>query len=737
MVVAEAEAPLLAADAANIGLGERRASAVDRLGELMTLYFPQAGPVKFEQVAAADGRPEDRTRCAINLFGLKLETEVGPSLSSPLSSPLSSSPPPSDWETAKERTAQLGLELMENFLQKIYGRRDDPKFGKVFDRLIKDLEALKPDTNPVAPAEQQQDKETAEPTLETPISPGQLEALRKQHLQPLVLEHQKTPAEMEREVMGPLLASVYSVSTDTANPIVRPSSQQPPQSPQKPAEPTPTPASAPPTGGASTGTSKIVKMVDPLLQPSTVPAAANTSANNNPVCELFVHHQKLGGVGAPPSFEEFQGRGVLWGATGNYHGFTVTVKAAFKKRNDAKYEAARLIYERLMGDTGRFKPIDPEIAADIEAKNVVIGRTNVVIGKDERSGDVQIMASASKALSVEDPTTKKTIRDYLRQMPSGPGTRTPPDGKRFISILNEYCQRIRINPPKYLEVVGNESLGPSHCCIVEDFDDKTFISYAFTRKRDAQEDCALRIFEHLLEKGRVDEMGRCINAPPRASELRLARKEQALRGSHNHSMPPLPPTPGGLPHFMMQLLAGRPPPPPERGSTIPEKRPSEDAARSKAPSPPGGRGAQQPPPPPSWTELEPMMRRMGQIPSPPFAHSFTPLPAPQHLSSASSSRGSSSSHHRHDRGSSSRSPERHCRDSKAARSRDRSRHERDSSRSRDHHGRDDHRRRDCSRDRSHNRSRERSRSRSRSRDRDRDRDRYRSRSRERHNQRRR
>lgn len=234
-------------------------------------------------------------------------------------------------------------------------------------------------------------------------------------------------------------------------------------------------------------------------------------------------------------------------------------------------EAARLMCIQIFGNLFHFDPIQPDVpnVTSVEASNVVIAKTSSMVTAESSS---LIKPAPSAALT-------DVVDKFLKDIPSGPATITPPNNLRFVSIVNEFCQMTRQNVPDYQFVTVNQSMTSSFCCRVESFDGKSFMSYAFTKKNDAKEDCAARIYEYLLERGLVTSNGK--------ANLKHQKPAASTSSSHANvrSPPPMPmPMPMGMP-MMMPPVPGMPMMPPPPPMMLPLKRTSSNSDLPPAPMP--------------------------------------------------------------------------------------------------------------------------------------------------------
>lgn len=443
-------------------------SHVARLSELMTLHYPQYGveyrKIPLDASLGADSRSREgsveRFRCGIDLFGLPIETfDVH-----------------SDWEAAKEAVARSCVFIMEEFLRLVQGRSADPMFGKIFQQMSEAMAAYQP------PPSRRADIE------EIKMAMG--------HEKIVSAEDRQPAEEATQEVLGPLLDSMV---TKVNNPVLQPPEEYPvdthlhPSASPNSLDEVHRGASPAASTGAVSDASPKQRTAD--LAPSWAP---------HPLSLLMHHYQKRSNAVKEPVITEFQGNTSYWGAHGEYHGFQVAIKAVYKRKSDAKYEAARRLYLLVMPDDPSIPMRRPDIGdADPEAKDVVIASSVSMIPVEPAAAQ-----PVPKTILLNHGVGSGAIDEYLKDLPKEPMTLAPLSDKTFVSILNEYCQQAHISPPDYRELTVNLSLTTSYCMRVESFDGLAFMSYVFIRKKDAKEDCAMRIVAHLLDKGVLDATGK-------------------------------------------------------------------------------------------------------------------------------------------------------------------------------------------------------------------------------------
>lgn len=515
-------------------IADAATSHVARLNDIMTLHFPQY-LVVYQKIPVAPpqnsmesqtGHSVERFKCVIKLFGMPIETyDVY-----------------ADWEAAKESAAKSSLLVLEEFLRILQGKSEDPVFGKIFRQMDKEMSAYRP------PDSKDADSEAAK--------------LAAGHDRVLSLDDGQPSEESQRQVLGPLLNSVV---TKVYNPVLQ-LSREPVTADQNIAIASSSAVRrSTPLDREIDSTASIESNSQSSLTSFPVKASspAASSASQHPLSTLMMHYQKRANTIKAPEIVEFQGKASFWGSHGHYFGFQVTIKAVYKKKSDARYEAARRLYLLVMPDNHEEFPMkSPDIGdEDPEAKDVVIANSTSMI-----SSDSLVLQPVTKTMLVSPSAGCGNIDEYLKDLPKEPLDLEAISGKTYVSIVNEYCQQTHQAAPDYKELTVNQSLTLCYCCRVESFDGRPFTSYVFARKKDAKEECAMQIFLYLRDKKMIDAKGKVI-----------ATKQSARPLPSHHQQPLYPPPPMPFPPMVPPFMMGHPPP-----SPIPSKRPGDDLETSTA-----------------------------------------------------------------------------------------------------------------------------------------------------------
>ncbi|PJF16935.1 hypothetical protein PSACC_03272 [Paramicrosporidium saccamoebae] len=447
-----------------------------------------------------------------------------------------------EWDTAKEAAAQSAFTILAEFLRLVHGRTDDPMFGKMFAPLVKELEAYRQQPVPMLLEEQ------------AAIDAGHQPVIR-------LTDYDKGTEAKER-VLGPLLSAVYAKVTNPNDKDKVPASPEADQP-------------------------KATTAMD------VEPASVSRPPDQNPMSVLYTHCQKSNGKLAKPEFTDFR-KDVYFGAIGTYAGEKVAVAAVYRKKQEAFQEAARLLCERILGNVIQFKPIPADCTGPtlVDAQNFIVANSIDVV-----TNTIKVQSAAS--------TSVKELEEWQRELPSGPASvEYPPGGQKFVSLVNEFCQIMGMPGPNFTTRNVNASLSLSYCCIVDNFYDKKYVSYAFQKKQEAKEDCAARIFQDLKDRGLVNERGKAIKQPRSATRAPIPMPFPPRLPSQRSSRPtdlPFsvfpPPIQPGMPdpiammhyHHHRQMMAAM-------GASL-----DQDGARSPQGTPP-------------WMPVNPIMSRLPPIP---------------------------------------------------------------------------------------------------------------------------
>jgi len=84
------------------------------------------------------------------------------------------------------------------------------------------------------------------------------------------------------------------------------------------------------------------------------------TTDKNPITLLHEHYQKKSSILEPPRLDTFD-KERFFGAVCQYEGHSTYTLAVYKRKNDAKMEAARLMCVHIFGNLFTFDPIPPDV----------------------------------------------------------------------------------------------------------------------------------------------------------------------------------------------------------------------------------------------------------------------------------------------------------------------------------------------------------------------------------------
>lgn len=168
--------------------------------------------------------------------------------------------------------------------------------------------------------------------------------------------------------------------------------------------------------------------------------------------------------------------------------------AEFKQKKDARNYAAVMACIECFGEGFTFEGIDPRMYYNWTRESV------------RQASDSYSFADSDELLSEEN---NKISRESTVD-PSKLKVEPLADGRKFTSVLNEICQKLRMTPPNY-QIASVNTLTNYYVCTVRNFHDLPQIeSVPFTKKNESKEDAAGKIYYILKQKGIVDEASRII-----------------------------------------------------------------------------------------------------------------------------------------------------------------------------------------------------------------------------------
>ena len=521
--------PSIDTDNHNDTVSSKVACQVAKLAELVSIYFPQYGPVEYTRIEVLAGT-ETKYQCSVNMFGVMVE----------------SAGVHDNWEAAREATAQCAVTVLSEFLRLVQARQDDSKFGKLFTPVVKAMEVYQ--TVPSSAVRRKRE-----------------EMQRQGHGIVLPMEDNPEVEAAKAEFLGPVLNGILN---KLCHPSIADSQKDDPSTSTTPS------------------TSTVIVSKKP----------ASESQEINPISFLYQHYQKRSNQVEPPSIEHFT-KARYFGAVGKYFGHKVVVKALYTKKNDARYEAARLLCLQIMGDLVTFRVIPPDLSDEsgVEAKEASVATSKVVISDTIPSDSPISLGISIQPVAAGGATIKDLSDSFVKEIPSGPLEERGLMDRAFIIIFNDFLQKMHLPMPNFSYFTVNQSLTRAYCCRVKDFDGQIFMSYAFIKKQDAKEDCVGRIVLYMLKKGMIDAYGRPVKilppkiaAPPRPPPHMMPFPPPPMAGMPPPFMPPagmmqmrslpLPFTPPGMmsmpmPPHLHQRPVRTPRPPPFMEEQHPSQRP--------------------------------------------------------------------------------------------------------------------------------------------------------------------
>lgn len=358
-------------------------------------------------------------------------------------------------DEAKEAVASMAVDLLAEFNSVIQCRSTDNRFGILFQPLLEEM------TKNLA-------SHSIDPSEEERVSYG--------HKAVTSVERYKEVGSLglQKGILSANLSAIYEKMNATGTV-------------QSGGTPKPTPAPTP----------SEPHVPKKLMMPTAEEALVD------PLTAIHSHCQKRAGACDAPDFQIFEGKTrSMFGCIGKYDGRSYIAEGIYKTKKDAKRAAAALICQDVFGISVPVAGSDTAVAA----KDAVIASSFDVKGTSTAFG-----AGVHAAIEKIEPAAEKI-------------TAEPPPGKKYISMVNECCQVNKLSQPDYQCQTGDNISTYFIIHALNCFDKATiqriggqvsteaelpkrFISAAFTRKNDAKEDCAARIYFFLREHGVFNENG--------------------------------------------------------------------------------------------------------------------------------------------------------------------------------------------------------------------------------------
>jgi len=350
-------------------------------------------------------------------------------------------------EEAKEAVARTAIDLLTEFNIVIRSRSTDARFGQLFQPLLDEMTKSLVNSSMLDPIEEEKIALGHEPVLSVE---------KYKDLGSLSLQ---------KSVLSANLSAIYEKMTSTG--MAQTNKQQAPVQVNQKATKSNIPSSN---------------------SYNILPVGGDGSELMDPLSAIHVHYQKRAGSCEAPDFQIFEGKSkMLFGCIGKYDGKNYIAEGIYKTKKDAKRAAAVLICQDIFGAN-----------CPVAVAGVVVGSTNAVVANFH-------------GISREQSNEK--INPAPERL-----SEAPPVGKRFVSLVNECCQVHRLSQPDYQCKTGESISNFFILHALNTFDPSTiqrlggsikvgeelprrFVSAAFTKKMDAKEDCAARIYAFLRDCG--------------------------------------------------------------------------------------------------------------------------------------------------------------------------------------------------------------------------------------------
>jgi hypothetical protein len=543
----------------------------DRLQSLAAEYYPHYAGIAYEKVEM----PSDhgtRYRCKLVIFDMVLESrEVH-----------------EQWEDAKEAAAKLGYELLKEFNATIQMRANDARFERLFkpliDEIVSGLAPIKAD-----PAEEAK-KALGLPAILSVDRYKQTDSLPQQ-----------------KSVLSPLLSAIF---TKMNAPGTLPKAEEKPADVAGPAP----------------------------KKPGIAKEAPSPAEPADPVMILQEHYQKMSATAAPPAYEFFERtreKRLLFGCKASYQGADYIVEASYATKREAKKAVAGQVCAALFGKTLEVAEVAdavPSASSSARPKDFVYANSNKILDSPVVPATTYTSPDGGASLTVLQQANPSKLAPASERSKLDP----LPDGRKYVSVVNEFCQFLKVAQPAYQFQTG-DSITTFYVAHADtpftpasidrigraDGDDgpKKFVGVACTKKNDAKEDCAMRIFEFMLKQRWVDATGKRVvgNSNP-------AAESKGKRPYHNPAGDSRRPSPSPR-YYSSSLPPAAPYPVPQH----PHQQHQHQNFMSTSPAQfmPTPPGAAIPPPffPPPFPMFNPNAPPGGSNPSMPMsAPPFMPIP---------------------------------------------------------------------------------------------------------------
>lgn len=306
-----------------------------------------------------------------------------------------------------------------------------------------------------------------------------------------------------------------------------------------------------------------VKPVPPPPPTNTTPSQSTSQSLNkktalmDPITTLHEYVEKSGSAREQLIFQEFRhqnrfGYRLLW------NNQSWVSPATSQNKRDAKMHVALMACVEILGNGFVFEGIDPSVYANWTPEYI------------QGIRDRYIFRTTSELLGSSKIDTNTTSQADASDTPPLVPLDPLPNGLKYVNELNQLCQRLKWSLPIFTFTSIN-AVSNYYVCTIRDFQEfPLFESAPFTRKADAKEDVAGRLYLALKQAGYLEEAARLKRLDQQSSrdrgkdrgKDRLSQRGSvgsgsgSLGGSMDNLSPPLhqPPHqhPMPSPHLPMQ-----------------------------------------------------------------------------------------------------------------------------------------------------------------------------------------
>ena len=264
---------------------------------------------------------------------------------------------------------------------------------------------------------------------------------------------------------------------------------------------------------------------EPAIQAHINSAKMNELSLKNPTATLFEFARGRLDL-EQPLFDHFTAHG-MFGCRLVFNGKEYIAEAKYKKKSESKTEVARIACSDIFGDAVEFD-------GKVDAPRQLADPSKFSFGTS-----VDTLAKGNESLVAQEPSS------HLQ--PANTAAKEPfkrlllPDGRKFVSAINELCQKLRILPPSYNYSTVN-NISSIYVCRVDGFLERSFESAAFNRKSDAKEDVAARIYDVMESERLLEKAASSLPANSRTKRRPSSSQESAhparFPGAHVPYIPP-------------------------------------------------------------------------------------------------------------------------------------------------------------------------------------------------------